>query len=76
MAIRPISRSSLRSLLQSGKSVAFVPGGVREMHAMKPGVEVLFLRERYGFVKLNIQTGSPLVPVFAFGQQQTYNFFT
>ena len=76
VGVRPVSRSSMRSILQSGKSVVFVPGGIREIAAMKTGVEVVYLKERYGFVKLAIQMGVPLVPVFAFGQTQAYTIPT
>ena len=69
---RPASRSSIAQILKSGKSVALVPGGVRETHHMEPGKEVLFLKQRMGFVRLAIQQGSPLLPVFAFNQTQTY----
>ena len=72
LGIRPVSRESITRLLQSGKSVVLVPGGVQEIQHMRPGAEVLFLKRRYGFVKLAIQSGAPLIPVFAFGQSQVY----
>lgn len=68
----PASRDSITQILKSGKSVVLVPGGVREIHFVKKGKEVVFLKQRFGFVKLAIQTGSPLLPVFAFGQTAAY----
>jgi 2-acylglycerol O-acyltransferase 2 len=35
---------------------------------MEQGKETIFLRKRFGFVKLAIQSGAHLVPAFAFGQ--------
>lgn len=72
LGIRSVSKTSIVKLLQSGKSVVLVPGGVREIQSMCQSKEVVYLKKRYGFVKLAIQTGTPLIPVFAFGQSQIY----
>jgi diacylglycerol O-acyltransferase 2, plant len=41
---------------------------------MHPGVETVFLRKRHGFVRLALEHGAPLVPVFAFGQTPQYGW--
>jgi hypothetical protein len=42
---------------------------------MKEGVETIYLRKRFGFVKLAIQTGAQLVPAFTFGQCYAYKYW-
>lgn len=37
--------------------------------------ETVFLRSRLGFVRLAMQNGASIVPVFAFGQGQTYKWY-
>jgi 2-acylglycerol O-acyltransferase 2 len=41
---------------------------------MKPGLELVFLKKRKGFIRLAMQHGSPIIPVYAFGQNGTYGW--
>lgn len=56
-----------------GHSVAIVIGGSSEVLNMFPGSYILTLERRRGFVKLALETGSPLVPVFGFGQNEVFD---
>jgi 2-acylglycerol O-acyltransferase 2 len=62
-------------MLRDGKTVVIIPGGVAECMAMERGVETLYLRKRFGFVKVAIQTGSDLIPAFTFGQSNSYGYW-
>ena len=42
---------------------------------MTPKCETVYLRKRFGFVKMAIQTGAQLVPAYSFGQTRTYSYW-
>lgn len=72
--IRPAARADLSLLLKSGASVVLCPGGVRECLLMERGCDVAYLSTRAGFVRLALQHGASLVPVFCFGQSEIYGW--
>ncbi|KAJ3122492.1 diacylglycerol O-acyltransferase 1 [Nowakowskiella sp. JEL0407] len=74
----PVTKTSIKSILKKGKSyaAAIVVGGAAESLLMKPGTNRLVLNRRKGFVKLAIQTGAHLVPVYSFGETNTYNMYS
>ncbi|EFN51306.1 hypothetical protein CHLNCDRAFT_10860, partial [Chlorella variabilis] len=76
MGCRSASREVLQSSLASGTTVVLCPGGVQECFYMdpQPDREVVFLKQRTGFIRLAMRAGAPVVPVFAFGQTPHYSF--
>ncbi|KAJ0412615.1 hypothetical protein ATCC90586_006982 [Pythium insidiosum] len=63
---------SLRAVLQRQRSVAVVVGGAAEALHAHPGTNDLILHKRKGFVRLALVTGTPLVPVFMFGENDLF----
>uniref|UniRef100_M8BGS9 Acyltransferase n=1 Tax=Aegilops tauschii TaxID=37682 RepID=M8BGS9_AEGTA len=60
-----------------GLWVLAAPMGFMPLPKMKilASSAVAFIRSRKGFVRIAIQTGCPLVPVFCFGQDRVYNWW-
>lgn len=59
-------------VLSQGLSMGVVPGGEKEQLMTTHGQERLYLSKRFGFVKLAIQHGVPLVPAYVFGCNDLY----
>ncbi|KXZ42908.1 hypothetical protein GPECTOR_112g278 [Gonium pectorale] len=75
LGVRPATREVMAGLLRERKVAVLVPGGVQEVLHMEHGKEVAYLSPRTGFVRMAIQHGAPLVPVWAFGQTRAYSWF-
>uniref|UniRef100_A0AC34FEZ2 Acyltransferase n=1 Tax=Panagrolaimus sp. ES5 TaxID=591445 RepID=A0AC34FEZ2_9BILA len=61
------------SLDTKGKAVCIVPGGAEESLDAHPGNYDLTLKQRKGFVRLALKTGSDLVPVYNFGETSIFH---
>ncbi|XP_077288317.1 2-acylglycerol O-acyltransferase 1-like isoform X2 [Arctopsyche grandis] len=59
----------------TGKCAALVVGGAAESLNCHPGLYKVILKRRKGFVKLAMKNGTPLVPVFSFGETELYEQF-
>lgn len=67
------ARYNARRAIESGCSVALVPGGATEGLYASPGKHILVLNKRKGFIKLALETGCDLVPCYSFGESDCYD---
>lgn len=75
-AATSVDKKNLQKLLSSGQSPVVCPGGAQEVIYLESHDEYnLFLRKRFGLVKLAMQYGVPIIPSFTFGQRATYDFW-
>ncbi|KAG8538905.1 hypothetical protein GDO81_021805 [Engystomops pustulosus] len=73
--ITPVSKDSLKYLLSccgTGNAVFIVVGGAAESLQSSPGEHVVTLSNRKGFVRLALENGADLVPVYSFGENDIY----
>ncbi|XP_038674477.1 diacylglycerol O-acyltransferase 2 [Scyliorhinus canicula] len=73
--IFPVTRDAIDFLLSkngTGNAVIIVIGGAAESLDCNPGSNVVTLKNRKGFVKIALQNGADLVPVYTFGENEVY----
>ncbi|XP_055331232.1 2-acylglycerol O-acyltransferase 3-like, partial [Paramacrobiotus metropolitanus] len=72
-----VSRESIEYWMRKapGTAVGIVVGGAKEAREDDYQNVKLVLKNRKGFVKLAIQTGAHLVPVFSFGENDVYRLY-
>jgi len=69
-----ITRKNIIKLLDQGKSCALTPGGISEMFLVYPDKDVLYFNKRKGYIKLALEEGAPLIPVYHFGNNLVFGF--
>ncbi len=72
----PASKKSLNKACETDLDIVVVPGGIAEMTKYKPDREVLYLRKRYGFIRLAIKHGRTIVPMYGFGENSTFQQYS
>jgi len=70
-----VSEKSIKAVLSrgAGNAVIIVPGGMAEALNSFPGTHDLTLRKRSGFFRIALETGSHLVPVYTFGENELFS---
>eukprot|EP00602_Paraphysomonas_sp_CaronLab_P004684 CAMPEP_0185018216 /NCGR_PEP_ID=MMETSP1103-20130426/1012_1 /TAXON_ID=36769 /ORGANISM="Paraphysomonas bandaiensis, Strain Caron Lab Isolate" /LENGTH=202 /DNA_ID=CAMNT_0027547947 /DNA_START=142 /DNA_END=750 /DNA_ORIENTATION=- len=59
--------------LSKGRSLLIYIGGEKEQLMTTPGEQKIYVKNRKGFIKLALQYGAHLVPMYAFGENECYH---
>ena len=57
----------------TGRATVLIVGGASESLECKPGTYRILVKRRKGFIKIALKHGTPLVPVFSFGETDIYD---
>jgi len=68
----PSYYESMKAVLHSNKSLSISLGGIAEVQQVTPGRMCLKVKSRKGAFKLAIETGTPIVPVLVYGENELY----
>ena len=70
------SRPILKRRLRAGHSIAVFIGGAQEAQYSGRGSTTLIINKRNGIFRLALETGAKLVPVYTFGDNNTYRSYS
>ena len=68
----PAKYETMKETLVEGKSLAVAVGGIDEILELTPGRMRLALSRRRGIFKMALETGTALVPVLTYGENELY----
>lgn len=68
----PSDYGTIKKTLLKNESVSVMLGGVREMNLADPRKMVLYIKKRSGIFKIAAETGTPLVPVITYGENELF----
>lgn len=66
------SKANLTAKMKRRESFGLLPGGFEEATISSPGYDRVYLKRRQGFIKYALQYGYRVVPVYTFGESETY----
>ena len=73
--LRVIGSADKKRMIQKmerSESFGLLPGGFHEATIMAAGTDRVYLKKRQGFIKYALQYGYNLMPVYTFGEADTY----
>jgi hypothetical protein len=68
----PSDYKNIEKTLNKKESVSIMLGGIREMMTAEPYHIKLFIRKRTGIFRLALTTGTPIVPVLTYGENELF----
>jgi 2-acylglycerol O-acyltransferase 2 len=73
-AFIPSTYSTMKEELAT-KSLALCLGGFNETAYVRPGVITAYVTHRRGIFRMALETGTPLVPVLTYGENELYDMY-
>ncbi|CAI5741492.1 unnamed protein product [Hyaloperonospora brassicae] len=75
MEFSSCAKANMLKFMRNGQNVCIIPGGFEEATLFERGKHRLFLKNRFGFIKLALQHGYEVHPVYTFGEEYTFHTF-
>ncbi|KAL4100302.1 hypothetical protein PRIC1_008096 [Phytophthora ramorum] len=70
-----VARSTFHRFMVTGQNVCLIPGGFEEATLYERGKHRVYLKKRFGFIKIALQHGYKVHPAYTFGEEYAYHTF-
>lgn len=67
------NKGAMQAAMRKGRHLALIPGGLEEATITSGSAERVYIKKRFGFVKLCLQYGYQLRPVYSFGEIEAFD---
>ncbi|GMF11964.1 unnamed protein product [Phytophthora lilii] len=69
------AKANMQKFMRRDQNVSIIPGGFEEATLFQRGKHRVYLKKRFGFIKIALQHGYDVHPVYTFGEEYTYHAF-
>ncbi|KAF1793076.1 Diacylglycerol acyltransferase [Phytophthora cactorum] len=70
-----VARPTFHRFMSTGQNVCLIPGGFEEATLYERGKHRVYIKKRFGFIKLALQHGYKVHPAYTFGEECAYHTF-
>ncbi|KAG7397773.1 hypothetical protein PHYBOEH_000227 [Phytophthora boehmeriae] len=75
MDFNSVAKSTFQRIMATGQNLCLIPGGFEEATLYERGKHRVYIKKRFGFIKLALQYGYKVHPVYTFGEEFAYHTF-
>ncbi|KAG6609902.1 Diacylglycerol O-acyltransferase 2 [Phytophthora cinnamomi] len=75
MDFSSVARATFQRIMPTGQNVSLIPGGFEEATLYRRGKHRVYIKKRFGFIKMALQYGYKVHPVYTFGEEYAYHAF-
>ncbi|GMF56785.1 unnamed protein product [Phytophthora fragariaefolia] len=75
MDFSSVAKATFQRVMPTGQNVGLIPGGFEEATLYRRGKHRVYIKKRVGFIKMALQYGYKVHPVYTFGEEYAYHAF-
>uniref|UniRef100_K3WBY6 Acyltransferase n=1 Tax=Globisporangium ultimum (strain ATCC 200006 / CBS 805.95 / DAOM BR144) TaxID=431595 RepID=K3WBY6_GLOUD len=68
-----VKKETFVELMSKGQNIGFLPGGFEDATLYERGKHRVYIKNRFGFIKLALQHGYKVYPAYTFGEEHTFD---